>query len=665
MANDVLIAIGQLNDSITKGIGGLGDTAIEGAKLKMQGAELGMRLDKDRREKELFPILKATAQAESEQKIIMANRLKQEEEHLDQPFDLETFLDAFKQGKMTASKAMWMTNLMEKMPKVFGTNVELKTDPDTGKPLLYDMAKGKSITNREFFRKDNQAGLGGLISMNADPIKWLEDKVAEGDPDAIAEYKKAQKDPLTFYQGVAKQKETMLNQMTRAGLVDKETLHLYEEGLKDSREMVKKLTMSPEDRAKYEATMRYYDTMEKIHGLDIKERQIRLAPLEMFGKLTGPDQQLMKGLEHQADALATKFAELDAKMDKNDPQTVASRNQVIRDLGLVRDEQKKIWSKYGDLNPAKSEIGGQSTTAQGMDTKKILEGSKGVPFVDRILNPDKYPKLQEGDSDASLKLSSSKTDQGVLVFPTVIHNKESNELVDLSKDPGRALQVAIRRGDALQFPNEKSANEFIKGYKQGGTLGEPTQGAKSSQPKEAAIGGEFTKRSGKGGGIKQDATRLYSLVTRGGKGGPLSTQQVHDLAQSFVETHGENARPIAKRVLAKAAIDNNPELQGKYIEQIAVNFVKNGWSVERAREEAKKISSELNPAKDLQENIENFKRVYKELGTTEAVKLAFDVWGFVDATGYNMIEGTAEMVMGRIGERSSKEINIDDAIGGF
>jgi hypothetical protein len=94
--------------------------------------------------------------------------------------------------------------------------------------------------------------------------------------------------------------------------------------------------------------------------------------------------------------------------------------------------------------------------------KKILNDNKDIQFVDRIINKDNYPVLNQGDgSYATHKMAWSGVDNGFIVYPTIFW--DGSRLIEYS--PGDAVKHALNTGDYIKFNNAQTADQFSKEYK--------------------------------------------------------------------------------------------------------------------------------------------------------------------------------------------------------
>lgn len=98
--------------------------------------------------------------------------------------------------------------------------------------------------------------------------------------------------------------------------------------------------------------------------------------------------------------------------------------------------------------------------------RRILKQNENKSFVQRILNPDGYPKLDLGDGDyATHKMawsSVTKPDgkEAYRVYPTVLYDGE--QLVDYGD---KAYDEVLKTGNYIEFNNSKDADWFSKNYK--------------------------------------------------------------------------------------------------------------------------------------------------------------------------------------------------------
>ena len=93
---------------------------------------------------------------------------------------------------------------------------------------------------------------------------------------------------------------------------------------------------------------------------------------------------------------------------------------------------------------------------------KILRAHEGLPFVNRILNRDKFPTLDLGNGNfATHKMAYSEADGRFYVYPTVV--QEGPQLRAL--EPAAAYQRARQTGDFIEFNSGEDADWFSRRYK--------------------------------------------------------------------------------------------------------------------------------------------------------------------------------------------------------
>ena len=94
--------------------------------------------------------------------------------------------------------------------------------------------------------------------------------------------------------------------------------------------------------------------------------------------------------------------------------------------------------------------------------KSILDKNKDKSFVQRILQPDKFPKLDLGDGNyATHKMSWGESGGKYIVFPTVLYGE--GKLQEFK--PDEAFGHAMNTGNYIEFDNPEEADWFSKNYK--------------------------------------------------------------------------------------------------------------------------------------------------------------------------------------------------------
>jgi hypothetical protein len=94
---------------------------------------------------------------------------------------------------------------------------------------------------------------------------------------------------------------------------------------------------------------------------------------------------------------------------------------------------------------------------------EILQNNKDKSFVKRILYPENYPVLNEGNGNfATHKMAFFTNDDGTaVVVPTILY--DGDKLVQY--EPKEALERAIKTNNFIKFDNAIDAEYFTKNYK--------------------------------------------------------------------------------------------------------------------------------------------------------------------------------------------------------
>lgn len=100
-----------------------------------------------------------------------------------------------------------------------------------------------------------------------------------------------------------------------------------------------------------------------------------------------------------------------------------------------------------------------------IDINSIIEQNKFIPWVDRIINKDKYPMIKNPDGTVSShKMAWGQYGDKYVVFPTIemINGKLVN-LPEVGIDP---FNHAIKNNAYIGFDTPEQADWFSKNYKQ-------------------------------------------------------------------------------------------------------------------------------------------------------------------------------------------------------
>lgn len=94
--------------------------------------------------------------------------------------------------------------------------------------------------------------------------------------------------------------------------------------------------------------------------------------------------------------------------------------------------------------------------------RQILESNKSKTFVNRILNPEIYPRLNLGRGGfATHGMSWMKVGDKYHVFPTILWDGKN-----LTKyDPNEAYNYVKETGNYIEFDSPEEADWFSKRYK--------------------------------------------------------------------------------------------------------------------------------------------------------------------------------------------------------
>lgn len=94
---------------------------------------------------------------------------------------------------------------------------------------------------------------------------------------------------------------------------------------------------------------------------------------------------------------------------------------------------------------------------------RILAQNAEKSFVQRILQPENYPRLDLGDGNyATHKMAWTEADGRYYAYPTVMY--DGKKLTEY--DPQTAFQHAVKSGNVIAFDDPSEADWFSKNYKQ-------------------------------------------------------------------------------------------------------------------------------------------------------------------------------------------------------
>jgi len=107
-------------------------------------------------------------------------------------------------------------------------------------------------------------------------------------------------------------------------------------------------------------------------------------------------------------------------------------------------------------------MGGAVDPADRVRAQKILDANKGMNFVERVINPNIYPVLNNEDGSVSThSMASGEGDGRYYAYPTVV--QEGDRLKRL--EDADAWRHASRTGERIEFSTPEEADWFARNYK--------------------------------------------------------------------------------------------------------------------------------------------------------------------------------------------------------
>jgi hypothetical protein len=101
---------------------------------------------------------------------------------------------------------------------------------------------------------------------------------------------------------------------------------------------------------------------------------------------------------------------------------------------------------------------------------QILNENKALNFVQRILDPGKFPTYSYGDEDeqgrgnwGTHRMSYSTVDDGAIAYPEIVFDEISGKLKRLGRQ--EAAQHALKTKQFIKFPTPEDAEWFGNNYK--------------------------------------------------------------------------------------------------------------------------------------------------------------------------------------------------------
>lgn len=97
----------------------------------------------------------------------------------------------------------------------------------------------------------------------------------------------------------------------------------------------------------------------------------------------------------------------------------------------------------------------------------VIQANSHLNFVQRALNPQSWPKVDNEDGSYSThRMGWSEDDQGPFVYPTIVFDEQTKSLRKM--EPMEAARHAIESGELIRFDSPDDADWFSNhGYKIG------------------------------------------------------------------------------------------------------------------------------------------------------------------------------------------------------
>lgn len=139
------------------------------------------------------------------------------------------------------------------------------------------------------------------------------------------------------------------------------------------------------------------------------------------------------------------------------------------DVHLKSIERRSSQSQSGGYLKKKGsyQVGGISDNDK--NSNEITQNNSNLNWIQRGLFPEKYPYLTEGSDKKTHRLATAGFDDGTMVFPTIVQNKDRS-LVEFDID--KALDYAMKTNTGVmvkdpQLADYYSKNGLIKHYQTG------------------------------------------------------------------------------------------------------------------------------------------------------------------------------------------------------
>ena len=124
----------------------------------------------------------------------------------------------------------------------------------------------------------------------------------------------------------------------------------------------------------------------------------------------------------------------------------------------------KILAKRNTANETQSQV------EQSPQYEDVFSTNKDKNFIQRIVNPDKYPSIKNQDGTYSThKMGSAEVDGKYIAFPMIVQMKDGKmHEFENSRD---AIKYALQNNEYVSFKSQEEANSFSEnGYKKGTNL---------------------------------------------------------------------------------------------------------------------------------------------------------------------------------------------------
>lgn len=183
-----------------------------------------------------------------------------------------------------------------------------------------------------------------------------------------------------------------------------------------------------------------------------------------------------------------RYMQFDNKdtLNPDNGQKLASLSQdELTQLKTARDNETdptlkaKLWELYLKAIESKSQSGGYlkkkgsyqvgGISDNDKNSNEITQNNSNLNWIQRGLFPEKYPYLTEGSDKKTHRLATAGFDDGTMVFPTIVQNKDRS-LVEFDID--KALDYAMKTNTGVmvkdpQLADYYSKNGLIKHYQTG------------------------------------------------------------------------------------------------------------------------------------------------------------------------------------------------------